>query len=137
MFTNIEGEWDEIMPVIRACIDKVAEAALRVTVTIKLDWVPGSPPAPGATSVTRLVAPGPSVASATPARPVSRPMTSAISAPPCSCRTGTNRMPDRSSDSDCGGDTARPAGTAEREHLAARGPVGQDLFRAAVGHLRP
>ena len=43
MFTNVEGEWDEIMPVIRACIDKVAETAPRVTVTIKLDWRPGQP----------------------------------------------------------------------------------------------
>lgn len=41
MFTNVEGEWDEVMPVIRACIDKVAEAAPRVTVIIKLDWRPG------------------------------------------------------------------------------------------------
>ena len=31
------------MAVIRACIDKVAEAAPRVTVTIKLDWRPGQP----------------------------------------------------------------------------------------------
>jgi uncharacterized protein (TIGR00106 family) len=27
MFTNVEGEWDEVMAAIRACIDKVAEAA--------------------------------------------------------------------------------------------------------------
>lgn len=31
MFTNVEGEWDEIMPVIRACLDKVAETAPRIT----------------------------------------------------------------------------------------------------------
>ena len=43
MFTNVEGEWDEIMPLFRACIDKVAETAPRVTVTIKLDWRPGQP----------------------------------------------------------------------------------------------
>ncbi len=43
MFTNVEGEWDQIMSVIRACIEKVAEAAPRVTVTIKLDWRPGQP----------------------------------------------------------------------------------------------
>lgn len=41
MFTNVEGEWGEIMPVIRACVEKVAEAAPRVTVIIKLDWRPG------------------------------------------------------------------------------------------------
>jgi uncharacterized protein YqgV (UPF0045/DUF77 family) len=43
MFTNIEGEWDEIMPVTWACIEQVAESASRVTVTIKLDWRPGQP----------------------------------------------------------------------------------------------
>ena len=43
MFTNVEGDWDEIMPVIRACIGKIAETAPRVTVTIKLDWRPGQP----------------------------------------------------------------------------------------------
>ena len=43
MFTNVEGEWEEIMPVIRACVDKVAETAPRVTVTIKLGWRPGQP----------------------------------------------------------------------------------------------
>ncbi|HCU95587.1 MAG TPA: hypothetical protein DHU96_23900 [Actinobacteria bacterium] len=43
MFTNVEGEWDEILAVIRACIDKVSETAPRVTVTIKLDWRPGQP----------------------------------------------------------------------------------------------
>ena len=43
MFTNVEGEWGEIMPVIWACIDKVAKRAPRVTVTIKLDWRPGQP----------------------------------------------------------------------------------------------
>ena len=43
MFTNVEGEWDEIMPLVRDCIDKVAETAPRVTATIKLDWRPGQP----------------------------------------------------------------------------------------------
>lgn len=43
MFTNLEGDWDEVMQLIRACIDKVAQAAPRVTVTIKLDYRPGEP----------------------------------------------------------------------------------------------
>lgn len=43
MFTNVEGDWDEVMPLIRACIDKVGERAPRVTVTIKLDWRPVQP----------------------------------------------------------------------------------------------
>lgn len=36
MFTNVEGEWDEIMPAIRACLDKISESAPRVTVFLKL-----------------------------------------------------------------------------------------------------
>ncbi len=43
-----------------------------------------------ATPVIRLVAPGPSVPRQTPARWVSRPYMSAMYAPPCSWRTGTN-----------------------------------------------
>lgn len=37
MFTNVEGEWDEVMGVIRACVDRVSSAAPRVSVMIKLD----------------------------------------------------------------------------------------------------
>ncbi len=45
MFTNLEGEWDEIMGAIRAGVEKVAEAAPRVSVFVKLDYRPGTPPA--------------------------------------------------------------------------------------------
>jgi uncharacterized protein (TIGR00106 family) len=41
MFTNVEGEWDEVMALIRACVDRVGEAAPRVSVVIKLDVRPG------------------------------------------------------------------------------------------------
>jgi uncharacterized protein (TIGR00106 family) len=41
MFTNVEGEWNEVMALIKACVDKVAEAAPRVSVVIKLDHRPG------------------------------------------------------------------------------------------------
>ena len=41
MFTNVEGEWDEVMAVIKACVMKVGEAAPRVSVVIKLDHRPG------------------------------------------------------------------------------------------------
>lgn len=41
MFTNVEGEWDEVMALIRACVDRVGEAAARVSVVIKLDVRPG------------------------------------------------------------------------------------------------
>lgn len=40
MFTNIEGDWDEVMEVIRRCVDAVAERAPRVGVVIKIDHRP-------------------------------------------------------------------------------------------------
>ncbi len=43
MFTNVEGDWDEVIPLIRTCVDRVAQVAPRVTVTIKLDYRPGEP----------------------------------------------------------------------------------------------
>ena len=44
MFTNVEGEWDQVMGVIRACVEKVAETAPRVSAIIKLDYRPSVPP---------------------------------------------------------------------------------------------
>ena len=41
MFTNVEGEWDEVMALIKACVTKVSERAPRVSVVIKLDHRPG------------------------------------------------------------------------------------------------
>jgi uncharacterized protein (TIGR00106 family) len=41
MFTNIEGEWDEVMAVIKQCVEKVGEIAPRVSVVVKLDYRPG------------------------------------------------------------------------------------------------
>jgi uncharacterized protein (TIGR00106 family) len=41
MFTNVEGEWDEVMGLIKACVDTVAEQAPRVSVVIKIDHRPG------------------------------------------------------------------------------------------------
>jgi uncharacterized protein (TIGR00106 family) len=37
MFTNIEGDWDEVMDVIKRCVEKVAEVAPRVSLVIKID----------------------------------------------------------------------------------------------------
>jgi len=37
MFTNVEGEWDEVMSLIKACLMKVSEAAPRVSLVIKID----------------------------------------------------------------------------------------------------
>src|SRR3954467_3939862 len=41
MFTNVEGDWDEVMTLIKSCVEKVAEGAPRVSVVIKLDHRPG------------------------------------------------------------------------------------------------
>jgi uncharacterized protein (TIGR00106 family) len=41
MFTNLEGDWDAVMDVIRRCVDRVAEQAPRVSVVIKVDYRPG------------------------------------------------------------------------------------------------
>ncbi len=41
MFTNVEGEWDEVMDLIKTCVDKVAETAPRVSLVIKIDHRPG------------------------------------------------------------------------------------------------
>ncbi|MDA8283427.1 MAG: thiamine-binding protein [Actinomycetota bacterium] len=41
MFTNVEGEWDEVMAVIAAAVGRVAGVAPRVSVVVKLDVRPG------------------------------------------------------------------------------------------------
>jgi len=41
MFTNVEGEWDEVMDLIKACTEKMAESSGRVSVVVKIDYRPG------------------------------------------------------------------------------------------------
>jgi uncharacterized protein (TIGR00106 family) len=41
MFTNIEGEWDEVMAVVKQAIDVVAESSPRVGLVLKADIRPG------------------------------------------------------------------------------------------------
>jgi len=41
MFTTIEGEWDEVMPVIKAACDAVAAHGPRVSLVLKADLRPG------------------------------------------------------------------------------------------------
>lgn len=41
MFTTIEGEWDEVMAVVRDACEAVAARAPRVSVTLKADVRPG------------------------------------------------------------------------------------------------
>jgi len=40
MFTNVEGDWDEVMDVIHRCVEAVAARAPRVSVVIKIDHRP-------------------------------------------------------------------------------------------------
>jgi uncharacterized protein (TIGR00106 family) len=42
MFTNVEGSWDEVMGLLRECVDAVAGQAPRVSVVAKLDYRPGT-----------------------------------------------------------------------------------------------
>jgi len=37
MGTNIEGDWDEVMAVIKACRDRMLEQANRISISIKID----------------------------------------------------------------------------------------------------
>ena len=41
MFTNIEGEWDEVMAVVKKAVDAVAEVSPRVGLVLKADIRPG------------------------------------------------------------------------------------------------
>ena len=41
MFTNIEGEWDEVMSVVKRAVDAVAEVSPRVGLVLKADIRPG------------------------------------------------------------------------------------------------
>jgi uncharacterized protein (TIGR00106 family) len=41
MFTSIEGEWDEVMRVVKRAVDAVAARAPRVSVVLKADVRPG------------------------------------------------------------------------------------------------
>jgi uncharacterized protein (TIGR00106 family) len=42
MFTNVEGDWDEVMALLRRCVEKVAQSAPRVSVVMKIDYRPGT-----------------------------------------------------------------------------------------------
>ena len=41
MFTNVEGEWDEVMAVVKACVDALAVRSPRVSLVLKADIRPG------------------------------------------------------------------------------------------------
>jgi uncharacterized protein (TIGR00106 family) len=42
MFTNVEGEWSEVMDLIHSCVEAVSSRAGRVSVVIKIDHRPGT-----------------------------------------------------------------------------------------------
>lgn len=41
MFTIVEGEWDEVMTVVKRCVEAVSAQAPRVSVVVKMDYRPG------------------------------------------------------------------------------------------------
>ena len=41
MFTNIEGEWDEVMAVLKQCVDAMTADHPRVSLVVKADIRPG------------------------------------------------------------------------------------------------
>ena len=41
MFTTLEGEWDEVMTVVKRAVDAVAAASPRVSLVLKADIRPG------------------------------------------------------------------------------------------------
>ncbi|MEP9383489.1 MTH1187 family thiamine-binding protein [Nocardioides sp. KR10-350] len=41
MFTNVEGEWDEVMAVVKQAVDAVAAVSPRVSLVLKADIRPG------------------------------------------------------------------------------------------------
>ena len=42
MFTTIEGEWDDVMAVVKQAVMAVAERSERVSVVMKIDYRPGA-----------------------------------------------------------------------------------------------
>ena len=42
MFTNIEGEWDEVMDVVRRAVEVVSAASPRTSLVLKADIRPGT-----------------------------------------------------------------------------------------------
>jgi uncharacterized protein (TIGR00106 family) len=42
MFTNVEGEWDDVMALLKRCVERAAQDAPRVSVVVKIDHRPGA-----------------------------------------------------------------------------------------------
>ena len=56
MFTTVEGEWDEVMDVVRRAVDAVAARSPRVALVLKADVRPGAGPGQLDAKVERLEA---------------------------------------------------------------------------------
>ena len=41
MFTTVEGEWEEVMAVVKRCVDAVTERTPRISLVMKADIRPG------------------------------------------------------------------------------------------------
>ncbi len=54
MFTNLEGSWDEVMGVVKQCVDALSRTAPRLSVVVKLDVRPGEPDDRMAAKVTSV-----------------------------------------------------------------------------------
>lgn len=54
MFTEIEGEWDEVMPVIQRATDAVSTGGHRVSLVIKADIRPGAAAGQLDSKITRV-----------------------------------------------------------------------------------
>ncbi|TAM54928.1 MAG: MTH1187 family thiamine-binding protein [Acidobacteria bacterium] len=42
MGTTVEGEWDEVMAVVKACFERMAEDSGRISIAFKGDWRRGA-----------------------------------------------------------------------------------------------
>jgi uncharacterized protein (TIGR00106 family) len=42
MFTNVEGSWEEVMAVIKDCVERLSGSAPRLSVVIKVDYHPSA-----------------------------------------------------------------------------------------------
>ncbi len=54
MFTNVEGDWDEVMAVIKRCAEQMSASAPRLSIVIKVDYHPAAGAGEMAAKLERL-----------------------------------------------------------------------------------
>ncbi|MGC8626036.1 MAG: MTH1187 family thiamine-binding protein [Acidimicrobiales bacterium] len=42
MFTNVEGSWEEVMALIKDCVERLSASAPRLSVVVKVDYRPSA-----------------------------------------------------------------------------------------------